>query len=1160
MTGSPDPLVYEGVRVGTPANATQRLVALTNAAETAAQNVTCSITSVDPPATDFFVQSCPASIVAGGLANVAIRFPASIRGLQQATLTINYEILTVPLSTSVGLVGTGIAPEMVVSVIPATEPLDFGSVPVGDESPTTYTIRVENTGDDVLDAALTESGANVGDWTYDPPAASIPVGPGLAHEMVATFIPGAAGARSATVTLTDADGLSTVPSRSFDLIGNGEPPLIGLGVSPTALTFGALDVQVDEPVTRTVTVTNPGNQELVISPITLRGLDGLPYEGGQFQIATRAPVSIPPGGQQVIDVTYAPTVESSGDFAVLVLGTNVVETPEVQITLSGRGVDRHIEVSPLRIAFEPTYRNPASPPEAVLEVRNTGETPLVLGEIMTEGDGAAASSFVIVGELAQVIEPQGTSSVVIQFHPRAAPEQPLQAALLIVNDDDSQPIARVDLSGTGILPPIDVTYTSINWGTVAVGLELPLPGAASFTLSNQSSTEAFLIQEVRVVDEAGELLDGVRADGVTEPRELGPGEQLVLDVGFAPRRGGVYDGAIEVLIGPDPEPVVRVPFSATAISTDARGGAGCSAAGAGSAGWLALAVLLALRRRRGPAAALLLALSAGSASAQVQVQEDVDLASFRPVHAVNPAMVTVESTDVGEPGYGALGLAFDYARNPLVLRAAGGDMVDHPVSSRTSVELAGAYAFGERFEAAAVVPFLTQTGEAPQFSGIEPADGPSLGDVRVRGKVFIGGGSRLRFASSAELTLPSALDKQFAGQEGPSAQVRMLGDYRSGRLHLALNAGAVMRERVRLVDVEQGHAAVYGAAAAVQFSPRWHGVAELFGSADFSGGPTGARPLEAVLATRLRVVREVGLLVGAGRGIVAGVGVPEVRVFMALGWSPGARPIAGPGEDPRAMTDDDRDGVVKRDDRCPDEMEDLDGFQDADGCLDRDDDRDGVPDSVDRCPRRAEDLDKHDDDDGCPEGDNDGDRVPDRRDGCPEEAEDADEFEDEDGCPDPDNDSDGIDDVSDRCADQMETINGNQDDDGCPDSGDSVVVVMADKIATIEAIRFRGEGSALTRASQRLLGQVGATLRAHRDIVRVRIRAHVHPRGAGDEELSVARAEAVRRWLVEWGIESSRIEGVGFGSRQPLLSGDSVRARTMNDRIELEVVERRRRR
>ena len=48
--------------------------------------------------------------------------------------------------------------------------------------------------------------------------------------------------------------------------------------------------------------------------------------------------------------------------------------------------------------------------------------------------------------------------------------------------------------------------------------------------------------------------------------------------------------------------------------------------------------------------------------------------------------------------------------------------------------------------------------------------------------------------------------------------------------------------------------------------------------------------------------------------------------------------------------DHDADGRDDKDDYCPTDAEDLDGFQDEDGCPDPDNDGDGVPDTEDRCP------------------------------------------------------------------------------------------------------------------------------------------------------------------------------------------------------------------
>jgi hypothetical protein len=133
--------------------------------------------------------------------------------------------------------------------------------------------------------------------------------------------------------------------------------------------------------------------------------------------------------------------------------------------------------------------------------------------------------------------------------------------------------------------------------------------------------------------------------------------------------------------------------------------------------------------------------------------------------------------------------------------------------------------------------------------------------------------------------------------------------------------------------------------------------------------------------------------------------------------------------------DNDGDGIPDRVDLAPDLPEDFDGFEDTDGRPELDNDLDGIPDRDDACPNQPEDFDGIDDEDGCPDVviDRDGDGIPDEDDACPLQAEDFDGFEDEDGCPDLDNDLDGIPDYEDACPNQAEDYDGVDDDDGCPD-------------------------------------------------------------------------------------------------------------------------------
>jgi outer membrane protein OmpA-like peptidoglycan-associated protein len=66
----------------------------------------------------------------------------------------------------------------------------------------------------------------------------------------------------------------------------------------------------------------------------------------------------------------------------------------------------------------------------------------------------------------------------------------------------------------------------------------------------------------------------------------------------------------------------------------------------------------------------------------------------------------------------------------------------------------------------------------------------------------------------------------------------------------------------------------------------------------------------------------------------------------------------------------------------------------------QDRDGDGIPDDVDKCPDDPEDKDGFEDSDGCPDPDNDGDGIPDTKDACPNEPETVNGVKDEDGCPD----------------------------------------------------------------------------------------------------------------------------------------------------------------
>lgn len=69
----------------------------------------------------------------------------------------------------------------------------------------------------------------------------------------------------------------------------------------------------------------------------------------------------------------------------------------------------------------------------------------------------------------------------------------------------------------------------------------------------------------------------------------------------------------------------------------------------------------------------------------------------------------------------------------------------------------------------------------------------------------------------------------------------------------------------------------------------------------------------------------------------------------------------------------------------------------------------------------------------------------------------------------------------------------------------------------------------------------------------LRIVGHTDSSGSDriNEPLSLARADAVRSYLVDRGVSPARIETVGRGSREPVASNDSTQGRAQNRRVEM---------
>lgn len=253
--------------------------------------------------------------------------------------------------------------------------------------------------------------------------------------------------------------------------------------------------------------------------------------------------------------------------------------------------------------------------------------------------------------------------------------------------------------------------------------------------------------------------------------------------------------------------------------------------------------------------------------------------------------------------------------------------------------------------------------------------------------------------------------------------------------------------------------------------------------------------------------------------------------------------------------DNDKDRIADLEDSCPNQPEDYDGDEDEDGCPDAtfDKDGDGLSDPVDKCPEDPEDKDGFKDDDGCPDPDNDADGLPDVEDKCPDDAEDKDNFEDEDGCPDSDNDEDGIVDLKDGCPDQAEDYDGDQDEDGCPDLY-KLVVVTEGRIELKQKVHFATSKATILQKSFALLNEVAQVL-LDNPKMSVEIQGHTDSKGgdAYNQKLSAGRAGSVKNYLARQGVEGSRLDAKGYGESMPIESNATPQGRAANRRVEFHI-------
>jgi OmpA-OmpF porin, OOP family len=514
----------------------------------------------------------------------------------------------------------------------------------------------------------------------------------------------------------------------------------------------------------------------------------------------------------------------------------------------------------------------------------------------------------------------------------------------------------------------------------------------------------------------------------------------------------------------------------------------------------------------------------------------------------------------------AIGVVGEYADKPFVLYNADGSTRADVVKDQLTLHVGASLVIFDRVRMGLNLPFTVVndgTG-ATSLRGnqfLAPTK-PAASDFRVGLDIRLLGeyGSPFTLALGGQFFVPAGTANQYTSDNLSHGIVRLAAAGESGVFVWALNLGYHVRAQQTFVDGNPyGNAVVYGAAAGVRVADRHLVVGpEIYGEAVTTNDgffKAGSTPVEAILGAHYTIGEDWRIGAGAGPGLTHDLGSPEVRVLGSIEWVPGYHPPP-PKEEPKAEappppapkpSDRDGDGILDKDDACPDVPGVKTDDPKTNGCP-PDRDGDGIPDAQDACPDTPGVKTDNPKTNGCPP-DRDGDGIPDAQDACPDVPGVKTDNPKTNGCP-SDRDGDGIVDSEDACPDAPGPHTDDPKTNGCPKAA-----VVNGQIRISEQVKFATGSAKILRDSDDLLTAVARVILDHSEIKKIRVEGHTDNVGkpAMNKKLSQDRARSVKEWLEKHGIPKDRLSAEGFGMDRPIDSNETEAGRKNNRRVEFHI-------
>ncbi len=298
---------------------------------------------------------------------------------------------------------------------------------------------------------------------------------------------------------------------------------------------------------------------------------------------------------------------------------------------------------------------------------------------------------------------------------------------------------------------------------------------------------------------------------------------------------------------------------------------------------------------------------------------DLNAQAFRPsIDSV--ATLWTDDALLAEPGTTNLRLVGDWVHNPLVVRWAD-DSTTVLVKDAVNLDLLAGITVW-RIRAGLDLPlYLLSTSDVE-------AGGAGLGDLALdlRGGILSEDeDAPIGLALNGRITLPTATVDTALGTPGMGGELGLIASKRiTDELLVAANLGTRFVPETQLVNVEVDDQLYYRLGGGYALTDDAGVSLDVAGHLNYNQpfGNSAANPFEGLLGGWYRVADALMLRGGVGHGFTRGISSPDVRLVAMLSW------------EPRVDQDTDLDGLADSIDACPEQPEDVDQWEDGDGCPD----------------------------------------------------------------------------------------------------------------------------------------------------------------------------------------------------------------------------------